>query len=67
MNPLHTPKRLKSNQTEWLCENCGWVSGHLINVTGYAELACEHCDKTLEPDYYGLAEAENEAEGQATM
>ena len=52
--------------TEWHCENCGWVTGKLINVTGYTDLVCEHCDKTLKEDYYDLQEYEQVNHDQTT-
>lgn len=56
-----TPKRLRDGETEWFCENCSsWVSGKLIEVTCYTDLVCEGCDTTLEQDYYGFKEIENE-------
>ena len=59
-NPLHTPKRLKDGKTEWLCSVCGWVLGRLVNVTGYTDLICEGCGKTLEHDYYNDMDFENQ-------
>jgi hypothetical protein len=57
-------RKRDDGKTEYFCaENCqSWVSGEdvtLINVTGYTELICRWCGKTLVEDWYDTQEIES--------
>lgn len=58
--PVLVKTRKVAKNMLYLCPIDGWVIGKPVNLTGYTDLLCEHCDFTLVSDYLGYIDLENQ-------